>query len=92
LELKKFFNYALIKHTIVDTNSKVPLQFHQYLCTIIITLYCSRQEKNILYLDIIKEHADCRETILTVLNLLDTKYTIVRGNSPGLPVAGDAKT
>ena len=38
LELKKFFNYALIKHTTVDTNSKVPLQFHQYLCTIIITL------------------------------------------------------
>jgi len=45
-----------------------------------------------LYLDIINEHADCRETILKLLNLLDTKYTIVRGNSPGLPVAGDAKT
>jgi len=25
-ELKKFFNYALIKHTIADTNSKVLLQ------------------------------------------------------------------
>jgi len=39
LELKKkFFNYALIKHTIADTNSKVSLQFHQYLIMYYITL------------------------------------------------------
>ena len=44
------------------------------------------------YLDILNEHADSKETILTVLELLESKYNGLRGMSEYLIVVGDAKT
>ena len=87
---KQFFSYALIKYVLAKT-SKVTLQFHQYFCTT--SSICSSEEKShIVYLDILNMHADCRDTMLSVVELLQTKYKVVGESLPGLPVAGDTKT
>ena len=64
---------------------------HQYLCATLSV--CSSDEKShIVYLDILNTHADCQDTMLSIVDLLQTKYKAVGESLPGLPVAGDAKT
>ena len=64
---------------------------HQYFCTTL--SICSSDEKShIVHLDILNTHADCQDTMLSVVDLLQTKYKVVGESLPGIPVVGDAKT
>ena len=87
----KFFQYIVCKHSLLDKQSPLLFHFHQFLCTTS-NNYQPTEKSNLTYLDILNKHADSKETILTVLELLEGKYNVLRGMSDYLIVVGDAKT
>ena len=87
----KFFQYIVSKHSLMDKASPILFHFQQFLCTTSKN-YQPTEKSNLTYLDILNEHADSKETILTVLELLESKYKVLRGDSQYLIVVGDAKT
>ena len=87
----KFFQYIVSKYSLMDKALPILFHFQQFLCTTSKN-YQPTEKSNLTYLDILNEHADSKETILTVLELLESKYKVLRGNSQYLIVVGDAKT
>lgn len=75
----------------MDKASPILFYFQQFLCTTT-NNYQPTEKSNLTYLDILNEHADSKETILTVLELLESKYKVLRGDFQYLIVVGDAKT
>ena len=88
---QKLFQYIATKHSLKEKKATLLFHFHQFLCTTS-KHYQSTEKSNVTYLDILNEHADSKETIHMVLELLEDKYKVLRGTSQYLIVVGDAKT